>query len=155
MKILLAIDGSSDSDAAVDEVVRLPWPPESQVKVLTVIEMPILPTIDPPWPVFLVEVEQAFRERADAVIQAALLKLGTGECKTLKATGQTAIGTAKEVILDEAEKWDADLIVVGSRGLGALDRFLLGSVSHAVTQHAKCSVEVVRRRSKVSDEKKE
>lgn len=154
MKILLAIDGSIDSDAAVDEVARLPWPPDSEVKVLTVIEMPIFPTIDPPWPVYLDEVEQAFRKRAEATIQAAVLKLGMGECKTLKAAGEVVIGTAKGVILDEAEKWGADLIVLGSRGLGALDRFLLGSVSHAVTQHAKCSVEVVRRRSDVSDENK-
>jgi nucleotide-binding universal stress UspA family protein len=154
MKILLAIDGSTDSDAAVDEVARLPWPPDSEVKVLTVIEMPMLPTIDPPWPVYLDGVEQAFREGAEATIQAAVLKLGMGECKTLKAAGEVIIGTAKGVILDEAEKWGADLIVLGSRGLGALDRFLLGSVSHAVTQHAKCSVEVVRRRSDLSDEKK-
>lgn len=35
VKILLAIDGSTDSDAAVDEVARLPWPPDSEVKVLT------------------------------------------------------------------------------------------------------------------------
>ena len=153
MKILLAIDGSTDSDAAVDEVARLPWPPDSEVKVLTVIEMAILPTSDPPWPVYFDEVEQAFRERAEATIQAAVLKLGMGECKTLKAAGEVVIGTAKGVILDEAEKWGADLIVLGSRGLGALDRFLLGSVSHAVTQHAKCSVEVVRRRD-VGDEKK-
>jgi nucleotide-binding universal stress UspA family protein len=154
MKILLAIDGSTDSDAAVDEIARLPWPSNSEVKVLTVIETPILPSIDPPWPVHLEGVEQAFRERAEATIQAAVLKLGMGECKTLKTAGEVVIGMAKGVILDEAEKWGADLIVLGSRGLGALDRFLLGSVSHAVTQHAKCSVEVVRRRSNVSDEKK-
>jgi hypothetical protein len=62
------------------------------------------------------------------------------------------------LVLSEEPKFEsaggADLILLGSRGLGAWDRFLLGSVSHAVTQHAKCSVEVVRRRSDVSDEKK-
>jgi nucleotide-binding universal stress UspA family protein len=123
MKILLAIDGSIDSDAAVDEVARLPWPPDSEVKVLTVIEMPIFPTIDPPWPVYLDEVEQAFRKRAEATIQAAVLKLGMGECKTLKAAGEVVIGMAKGVILDEAEKWGADLIVVGlarARRVGSL-----------------------------------
>jgi nucleotide-binding universal stress UspA family protein len=154
LKILLAIDGSTDSDAAVDEVARLPWAPDCEVKVLTVIEMPIIPTIDPPWLVYLDKVEQSFRERAEADIKGAVSKLGMGECKTLRVAGEVIIGTAKQVILDEAEKWGADLIVLGSRGLGALDRFLLGSVSHAVTQHAKCSVEVVRRRSDVSDEKK-
>jgi hypothetical protein len=60
MKISLAIDGSTDSDAAVDEVAGLPWPPDIAVKLLTVIEMPIFPIIDPPWLVYLDKVEQHF-----------------------------------------------------------------------------------------------
>ena len=48
------------------------------------------------------------------------------------------------MILDEAESWGADLIVLVSHGYGPLKRFLLGSVSQAVVSHAKCSVEVVR-----------
>ncbi|PKN59600.1 MAG: universal stress protein, partial [Deltaproteobacteria bacterium HGW-Deltaproteobacteria-11] len=54
-------------------------------------------------------------------------------------------GQPKEVILDEAENWGADLIIVGSRGHGAVRRFLLGSVSFAVALNAPCSVEIVRR----------
>jgi nucleotide-binding universal stress UspA family protein len=50
------------------------------------------------------------------------------------------------VILDEAEKWDADLIVLGSHGYSGWQRFLLGSVSHAVATHALCSVEIVRQK---------
>jgi nucleotide-binding universal stress UspA family protein len=49
------------------------------------------------------------------------------------------------VIVEEAERWGADLIVMGSRGLGAWNRLLLGSVSSAVVHHAKCSVEIVRK----------
>jgi nucleotide-binding universal stress UspA family protein len=49
-------------------------------------------------------------------------------------------------ILDEVEKWGADLIVLGSHGYRGWRRFLLGSVSHAVATHARCSVEIVRRR---------
>ena len=54
-------------------------------------------------------------------------------------------GSPKSVILKEAETFGADLIVVGSHGSGAVERFLLGSVSHAVSLHAKCSVEIVRK----------
>ena len=53
-------------------------------------------------------------------------------------------GSPKSVILEEAEKFGADLIVVGSHGYGMVEGFLLGSVSNAVALHAKCSVEIVR-----------
>jgi len=54
-------------------------------------------------------------------------------------------GTPKSVILEEAEIFGADLIVVGSHGCGVVERFLLGSVSHEVSLHAKCSVLIVRK----------
>jgi nucleotide-binding universal stress UspA family protein len=62
----------------------------------------------------------------------------------LKISSKIIEGPPRQVIVDEAEKWGADLIVMGSRGLGAWNRLLLGSVSSAVVYHAKCSVEIVR-----------
>ena len=53
-------------------------------------------------------------------------------------------GDPREVILDYAERWPADLIVVGSHGRKGMNRFLMGSVSEAVARYARCSVEVVR-----------
>lgn len=58
---------------------------------------------------------------------------------------ETASWTApKEVIVDEAGRWRADLVVVGCHGYGSVKRFMLGSVSEAVAIHAPCSVEIVR-----------
>jgi nucleotide-binding universal stress UspA family protein len=53
-------------------------------------------------------------------------------------------GDPKQVLLDEAEQWQADALFVGARGLSRVERFLLGSVSAAVAARAHCSVEVVR-----------
>ncbi|MEO5865342.1 MAG: universal stress protein [Nitrospiraceae bacterium] len=53
-------------------------------------------------------------------------------------------GNPAETIMQAASKQKADLIVMGAQGLGALDRFLLGSVSTRVVQHADCAVLVVR-----------
>jgi nucleotide-binding universal stress UspA family protein len=53
-------------------------------------------------------------------------------------------GSPKQVILEEAEKLGADLIVVGSHGRGTIGRFLLGSVSQAIALHAQSSVLIVR-----------
>jgi nucleotide-binding universal stress UspA family protein len=69
----------------------------------------------------------------------------------LKETGlsiETAVreGDPRSVIVDEADEWGADLIVVGSHGRTGLTRWLLGSVAQAIVGHASCSVEVVRQR---------
>jgi nucleotide-binding universal stress UspA family protein len=53
-------------------------------------------------------------------------------------------GDPRREINAEAERWHADSVFVGARGLGALDRLLLGSVSGAVVNHAHCAVEIVR-----------
>ena len=63
---------------------------------------------------------------------------------TLSITTSVIEGSPKSVILEEAESFGADLIVVGSHGYGAVERFLMGSVSQTVALHAKCSVEIVR-----------
>lgn len=46
MKILLAIDGSSFSDVAVRDVANKPWPTDSEVKIVSVVEPPLLPTVE-------------------------------------------------------------------------------------------------------------
>jgi nucleotide-binding universal stress UspA family protein len=55
-------------------------------------------------------------------------------------------GDPRSVIVDQAEEWSADLIVIGSRGLTSLKRLLLGSVAQSVINHAPCSVAVVRKK---------
>jgi nucleotide-binding universal stress UspA family protein len=61
-----------------------------------------------------------------------------------EATVPSGLEGPKAAILDEAERWQADLIVVGSHSHGRLDRFLLGSVSETLALYASCSVEVFR-----------
>ena len=147
MKILLAVDGSTYSDAAIDEVLRRPWPPQSEVRIITAAETPSMVGAEP-WalpPNYFDQLEKSIGEAAQRVIDAALLKLKSIENKTLTITSQILEGPPAQVIVDEAQRWPADLIVIGSRGLGAWNRLLLGSVSSAVVHHAQCSVEVVRR----------
>lgn len=146
MKILLAVDGSVCSDAAVEALAKRPWPPQSEVKVITAAEMPV-PVGMEPWavsPDYFEELDKSVRKAAQTVLDSALVKLRTTEDKTLKVSSEIIPGPPRQVIVDEAEKWGADLIVMGSRGLGAWNRLLLGSVSSAVVHHAKCSVEIVR-----------
>ena len=144
MKILLAIDGSACSDAAVEEVARRPWPEGSSLKVLNVFEIPMPPTPET-WAIpaaYYEDLDAALRKQGQNVLDRALKKLETN--KRLSLSSMLVPGSTRPTILDEAESWGADLIVLGSHGYNAWKRFLLGSVSQAVVSHARCSVEVVR-----------
>jgi len=146
MKILLAIDGSDFSSAATREVAERPWPPGSEVRIISVVELPFLPT---PETMALPEsyygqFEKTAREQAEEAIEWALKFFENHP--ELRVTSDILSGRAKDVILEEADGWGADLIVVGSHGNRGWKKMLLGSVSQAVASHAKCSVEIVRTR---------
>ncbi|MGE0639497.1 MAG: universal stress protein [Thermoanaerobaculia bacterium] len=145
MKILLATDGSSCSDAALDALCARPWPEKSEVCVLSVAAPP--PYLEEPLfaagaacgRVFEEERERAGRD-ASRVARAIRRR-----APALSVVAKSVAGTPAASILEEAAKFGADLILVGSHGRSAAARFLLGSVSNAVALHAPCSVEVVRK----------
>jgi nucleotide-binding universal stress UspA family protein len=148
MKILLATDGSDYSKAAVNSVAERPWPKGSEVRIFSAMEIPYAPTTEA-WVLpdsYYAELERVAREQAEAAIKDAVERIESGKASGLEITTKIIGGSARQVILDEAERWDADLIVLGSHGYGAWQRFMLGSVSHAVATHAHCSVEIVRRK---------
>src|SRR5689334_12617310 len=115
MKILLAVDGSDCSITAVEEVARRPWPAGSAIKVLSAVELPFVPTSES-WTLperYYSQLEQVSPEQERAAISRAVTRLHAKRDMPLEI--QTAIvnGEAKEVILDEAAAWRADLIVLG------------------------------------------
>ena len=148
MKILLAVDGSAFGEEAAREVARRPWPAGSEVKVISAVEPTYVPTAEP-WGLpadYFEGLEKLADGRARSAIDGALKLLTAREDDSLKVSTAKPRGPARQVILEEAEAWGADLIVLGSHGYGFWDRLLLGSVSQAVASHAGCSVEIVRRR---------
>lgn len=148
MKILLALDGSRYSEAALGEVVARSWPSTSIVRVLSVIH-----PYTPPATEFVVagatlaDVRQQQAAEAEALITRAATAL-----KGVDIPVETVVreGDPRSVIVDEAEQWGADLIVVGSHGRTWLKGWLLGSVAQSVVAHAPCSVEVARARKPVT-----
>jgi nucleotide-binding universal stress UspA family protein len=145
MKILLAVDGSVFSDAAVESVARRPWPPGSEVKIISVME-PFQPYMTEVWSLpadFWEEMDKSAKQQASEAIDKSTEAFKKRE-SNLIVTTEVIKGNPKSVIVDEAEKWGADLIVLGSHGYTGLKRMFLGSVSQAVSSHAKCSVEIVR-----------
>jgi nucleotide-binding universal stress UspA family protein len=148
MKILLAIDGSSFSDAAVNEIASRPWPSESEVRVISVVEPPLLPTVETwvPPDNYIEALEKAGEEQGQSIVSKAADRITSAQRDKLRVATEIVKGYPKHAIIESAETWGADLIVVGSHGYRGLTRLWLGSVSQAVALHAKCSVEIVRDR---------
>jgi nucleotide-binding universal stress UspA family protein len=133
MKILLAIDSSPASQAAVREVSARPWPAGTTVEVLSAVEPPH--TWSPS------EVMEELTRQTQQLVQRAAEQV---RAAGLTATAQVLSGDAKSVIVDRAAAAGAGLVVLGSHGTGGLTQFLLGSVARAVVRFAPCSTEIVR-----------
>ncbi len=136
MNILLAVDGSECSLVAVEDIAHAQWPEGSIVRVVSVAEIRSL-TLPEDW-------EELFESRSIANIAKAVARFGEIAGSRIEITTKTLRGDPKSAILDEAEHWKADLLVVGSHGYNALSRLWLGSVSRAIATHAKCSVRISR-----------
>jgi nucleotide-binding universal stress UspA family protein len=148
MKILLAVDGSECSFAAVEETARTPWPEGSVVRIISVAELSLPPALGaiPAADGSYEELERLIEERAVANTAQARARFGKLAGAQTDVTTKTLRGDPKVEILGEAEDWGADLIILGTHGYNALERLWLGSVSRAVVSNATCSVMIVRRR---------
>lgn len=149
MNILIALDGSACSITAVDEIVKRPWPTDAVVKVIHIVEP--FHTERGAWhanyvPIAIKVQKELLEAGRQLVLEPAeKLKACFGE-KNVSCEVQE--GYTADCILDIAESWPADLIVVGSHGRKGFTRFLLGSVSQSIVSRASCSVEVVREKRK-------
>lgn len=142
MKVLLAVDGSKSSDAALRAVTKERRPTGDEVRVITVLQ-PLVTAPVPQMAAGYAPELEADRKRARELVEKAAETLRAAGFRAGAVVGQ---GDIRERILDEAEEWKADLIVMGSHGHGQLKRILLGSVVESVARHSTCSVEIVKER---------
>ena len=136
MKVLIGIEDSEFSYQAARFVARRPWPAGTEVRLVSVVEVHGVAGYSE------MDENNVYQHARQAIDQAVAILQASPNTFTLST--EIVEGNPKHVLLDEAESWGADLIVVGSHGRRGLQRFLLGSVSQAVALHAPCSVEIVR-----------
>jgi nucleotide-binding universal stress UspA family protein len=147
MKILLATDGSEFSFAAAKNCCKiLSFQENTTVRIISVIE-PIMPTdsfgiTDEYYAIAQTAARGIANDFVEDIRKEMLEILGDTK---IDIETKTIDGNPRVTIIEEAENWGADLIVVGSHGRGFWGRMFLGSVSDAVVKHAPCSVLVVRK----------
>lgn len=142
VRLLIGVDQSSDSNAAVDAVCNRNWPKGSEAGVLAVVDTVMAinsESADMKW----IEVDDERNwDQLREIFKPAAEKLRRAGLHTEVLVRR---GNPADEILNEANTWGADCIFVGAKGTRGIDRLLLGSVSSAVSARAHCSVEVVRR----------
>ena len=137
-KILVPLDGSSSSEAALKSASFMARAFQSEIKLVTVEDVPM--------PIYPGEVNaeliDQLRKDADAYLQARAHELRQEGCCV--TTVQLPPGPIAQRILDEVKKERTDLIMVGSHGRSGISRVLLGSVAEHLARHAPCPVMIIR-----------
>lgn len=141
MRILVAYDGSHDANVAIADLGRASLPPESQILVATVGDYES-EGID-------FDVTVLRRVGGITITQAdEIAQHGAGFIRALMPAASvdaaSLLGEPADALIDRAQVWQADLVVVGSTGHSAVGRLLLGSVSAKVAAEATCSVRIGR-----------
>ena len=137
-KILVPVDGSESSKKALEQAIVVAEYAQASLTVLEVVEefgpLPGYYEASPPGQDRVAWISEQRFEKVHPVLNQTKVKWDR----------QVIEGYAAERICEVAEKGKYDLIIIGSRGLNPIARFLVGSVSDRVVHHAPCSVTVVR-----------
>jgi len=144
-KLLLATDGSEFSEGAIREAILLAKTCSSKLNVLSVAEVLDIREFADDYPLAAVESkEKALREHLESV-KAMAVKEGI-VCEIILSQGKEA----SQLIIDEAVKKNAELIIMGRHGRTGITRIMMGSVTAKVIGDAPCKVLVVPRFARIS-----
>ena len=148
MRALLAFDGSDGAEDAAALLATLAWPSGSAVRVVAVVEpsMTLMPG-GPYAPNRLIaspEIEAQIVGHLEAEVGRVVNDLRSAG---LEAAGDVVRGRPGSILIEEAERFEADVLVAGSRGHGPIASLVLGSVSAELVDHASCPVLVTRNRA--------
>jgi nucleotide-binding universal stress UspA family protein len=142
IRLIVGMDGSTHALATLNVIKARVWPAGTQARIVVALDAFMSTIVGSghkrvmPW------------VKADEGAKMWMQHMARVTAQELRAVGLDAealvkAGDPKHVLVHEAEQWNADCIFVGARGLNAIERFVLGSVSTAVAARAHCAVEVV------------
>jgi len=134
-KILVAVDGSEQSEAAFHEAVAIAKRNNAELILITSVDVSVIAHA----PLMVREVTSELLKKAKD-----MLDVFTHDESELTIEKMVTVGVAKHGIISYADDEGMDLIVMGATGKGAIERALVGSTTAYVVNHAPCNVLVVR-----------
>ena len=143
MKILVGIDASEYSKAALEYVRKHPWPTGTRVIIFSAVQVPVMLSAEMYVPASgAVDqiLEDETRAHEELVSQAEQELRDAG----FKTEGRVLRGDPRDAIVRAVQEAGADLVIVGSHGRTGLTKLVMGSVAAHVVAHAPCDVLVVK-----------
>lgn len=161
-KILVPIDGSEQSDVALMKALEIAEKEDAELVLFHVAEREPIPYMDYPfrlntinwlrgitgynnprmYPTWAADFNKRYKEHAENYFSKALEKVNETKNKEIKTSLEIVEGNPVDRILDKVEDEDFDLIVMGSTGLGSIERFIVGSVSKGVKSQSNIPVKL-------------
>jgi nucleotide-binding universal stress UspA family protein len=153
-RILVPVDGSEHADRALDYALDLAEKYDATIKILNVVDTPAMaryaatPTLTGATapvaiPVWVSTYAKESKAKSEKMLSETLEKAKKIK-PDLKISTKLVEGRPADQIVETAKEGNFDIIVMGSRGLGGIKEFLLGSVSDRVSEDAKCPVLIVK-----------
>jgi nucleotide-binding universal stress UspA family protein len=146
-KVLVAIDGSKSADKALDFALDLAGKYSAQIVLISVFDPPSVSYLTSPAMIFIpidttkhLEEIRIYHEK----ILSEALKKARSYKEELKVSKKLIEGRPADKIVETAKDGEFDLIIIGSRGLGGIKEFFLGSVSDRVADEAPCPVLIIK-----------
>jgi nucleotide-binding universal stress UspA family protein len=144
-RIVVAVDGSGTSTMAMNEAVKLAKVMNATLLLLYVCEeMPIVWNADGMTPFPIEEVTKAFIDAGKHLLRQDSIRVAESGIEVETKLVDNYNGRIGAVISKEAEKWQADLLVVGTHGRKGINHLLMGSVAEGVMRTANMPVLLVR-----------
>jgi nucleotide-binding universal stress UspA family protein len=150
MRVIVAIDGSEKSSDLIEKVARRPWPIDTEIKILTVVQPLVRGELQSPgW----AEVAAGALRKRSSMASAECAKQWhyLQQCLPQAITHfEVREGEPREEIVKAASEWNANLIILAAPGRASKGGPLIGSVSSGVMRYAGCSVELIRTPARVA-----
>ncbi|MBU3759530.1 MAG: universal stress protein [Candidatus Omnitrophica bacterium] len=144
-RIVIAVDGSPDSEWAVTEAAQRIWKRGSAIHLMTIMDSTLANAVTASS-----TIAGRWLHKTDVHARLWVDRMHQEFTRQLKRTDLAVFSLIKEgrpcdVLLHEAEEWGADTLLLGARGVGKAERSLIGSVAKGAAARSHCSVEVIRR----------
>lgn len=142
-RVLITVDGSNCSEAALEHGLKLAHGEQAEVRIIHIVDTQSLYTFEG---VDVGRIETAWRQAGQEVLDRAVAQARqVGVAVVSSALLETVGRRIPSVVVAEAERWSADLIVLGTHGRHGIDRLLLGSVAEGVVRTTPVPVLLIRK----------